>query len=158
MDGVAPSAQAIEQESYEYSTSYWLYARRGAPGVARILAEAQSNAVIGPQGPLPALELVPLPSDEREAQRAALATGDAYSAGSVMGWLSAMVQDAWHMFAGARQPMPTGMTNAMDFTSLMDIAGYQITGVQSSIGIIPDAVMTFGIARETSDADQVYLE
>jgi len=76
----------------------------------------------------------------------------------VMGWLSAMVQDAWHMFAGARQPMPTGMTNAMDFTSLMDIAGYQITGVQSSIGIIPDAVMTFGIARETSDADQVYLE
>jgi phosphate transport system substrate-binding protein len=40
MDGVAPSAQAIEQESYEYSTSYWLYARRGAPGVARILAEA----------------------------------------------------------------------------------------------------------------------
>jgi hypothetical protein len=107
---------------------------------------------------LPALELVPLPSDEREAQRAALATGDAYSAGPVMGWLSAMVQDAWHMFAGARQPMPTGMTNAMDFTSLMDIAGYQITGVQSSIGIIPDAVMTFGIARETSDADQVYLE
>ena len=158
MDGVPPSADAIAQESYEFSTSYWLYARRGARGVARLLAEAQSDAVIGPLGPLPALELVPLPSDEREAQRAALATGEAYSAGSVMGWLSATIQDAWHMFAGARQPMPAGMTNAMDFTSLMDIAGYQITGVQSSIGIIPDAVMMFGIARETSDADHLYLE
>ncbi len=154
MDGVAPSAEAIEPETYEFSTSYWLYARRGTPGVARILAEAQSDAVIGPRGPLPALGLVPLPSEERAAQP----TGDAYSAGSVMGWLSAMVQDAWHMFAGARQPMPAGMTNAMDFTSLMDIAGYQITGVQSSIGIIPDAVMTFGIARETSAADHLYLE
>jgi phosphate transport system substrate-binding protein len=158
MDGVPPSADAIAQESYEFSTSYWLYARRGARGVARLLAEALSDAVIGPLGPLPALELVPLPSDEREAQRAALATGEAYSAGSVMGWLSATIQDAWHMFAGARQPMPAGMTNAMDFTSLMDIAGYQITGVQSSIGIIPDAVMMFGIARETSDADHLYLE
>ena len=59
------------------------------------------------------------------------------------------------MFAGARQPMPAGMTNAMDFTSLMDIAGYQITDVQSSIGIIPGAVMTFGIAREMSDADHL---
>jgi hypothetical protein len=46
----------------------------------------------------------------------------------------------------------------MDFSSLMDIAGYRITGVSSSIGVIPDAAMTFAIAREMSDADQAYLE
>jgi hypothetical protein len=40
----------------------------------------------------------------------------------------------------------------------MDLAGYRITGISSSIGIIPDASMTFGIAREMSDADQAYLE
>jgi hypothetical protein len=44
------------------------------------------------------------------------------------------------------------------FTSLMDIAGYRVTEVNSSIGILPDAGMVFGIAREMSDSDQTFLE
>ncbi len=158
MDGVAPSAAAIQGASYDLFNSYWLYARRGTPGVARILEQAQSDAIIGPDGPLAALGLVPLPSDERAAQRAELSSGEAYDIATVLGWVVATAQDAWHMLAGAREPMPADMANAMDFTSLMDIAGYQITGVDSSIGIIPDAAMTFGMAREMSDADHLYLE
>jgi phosphate transport system substrate-binding protein len=156
LDGIAPTPEAIRRASYDFSGSFWLYARRGNPDVEHMIEQAQSEAVIGPDGPLPALGVAPLPADEREAQRAALAYEDAYGFGALMGWLAATGADAWQMLLAPRQPMPAGM--AMDFTSLMDIAGYRITSVASSIGIIPDAGMTFGVAREMSDADHIYLE
>jgi len=154
LDGITPSPAQIGSGIYDFSTSFWLYAKRGAHDVDRILVEAADDAIIGPNGPLRALGLVALPEDERESQRTALAA--ATGIGSLRDWLTATAADAWHMFFAAREPMPSGM--AMDFTGLMDIAGYHINGVQSSIGIIPDASMTFGMAREMSDADRLYLE
>ena len=74
---------------YDYSNSFWLYAnetRRGRAGshevdaaIEQIIAEAQSEAIIGPDGPLPGLGLVPLPANERAAQRSALAASDVAS-------------------------------------------------------------------------------
>ncbi len=161
LDGIEPSVDAINHGMYEYSNSYWLYAKRGPIETERIIAEALDDAVIGPQGPLTGLGLIPLPTTEREAQRSALAKTDSYGygLGAVLEWFTSSAIDAWHMFGvGASQPMPPHMAAALDFVSLMDIAGYQVTGIESSIGLIPDAGMTFGMAREMSDADHAYLE
>jgi phosphate transport system substrate-binding protein len=166
LDGMSPTEDNILSASYDYSTSFWLYAKRGqsaSPAVAvaieRIVAQAQSEAVIGPDGPLSGLGLVPLPADERAGQRAALAASTVpFGLGSVAGWVTATLSGTWTMLAaGFTLAQPTG-PGVQDFTSLMDLAGYRITGISSSIGIIPDASMTFGIAREMSDADQAYLE
>ena len=40
----------------------------------------------------------------------------------------------------------------------MDLAGYKATEFDTSIGIVPDATMTFGIVRALSEADKDYLE
>jgi phosphate transport system substrate-binding protein len=169
LDGVAPSPDAILSATYGYSTSFWLYAKRGrtTPGrsgaidaaVEHIIDQAQSEAVIGPNGPLESLGLVPLPPDERVAQRAALAaTGVNFGVGSMMGWVTSIASDAWNMF-GVRSSIPPDDAGApATFTSLMDIAGYRVTEINSSIGILPDAGMAFGIAREMSDSDQTFLE
>lgn len=159
LDGVAPTLSAIQTGSYDFTNSYWLYAKRQSPGVDALLAAAQSEAIIGPNGPLQVLGVMPLPAEEREAQRAALAAADGYSFAEIVGWLTDTAVDAWHMF-GVRSNQPTQkeLAGALDFTSLMDIAGYQVTSLSSSIGIIPDAGMSFGIAREMSDADHLYLE
>ena len=167
LDGVSPNEDAILRASYEYSTSFWLYAKRDQAryggsqvvdaAVEQIIAPAQSDPVIGPDGPLPGLGLVPLPGDERVAQRAALARSSVpFSFWTVVSWASWIASGTWTMLT-ARFAVPPP-DDAMDFASLMDIAGYRVTGIASSIGVLPDAGMTFGIAREMSDADQAYLE
>jgi hypothetical protein len=45
-----------------------------------------------------------------------------------------------------------------DLAFLMDIAGYKIKEIESSVGIIPDISVTFGLARELSESDRAYLE
>lgn len=45
-----------------------------------------------------------------------------------------------------------------DLAFLMDIAGYKIKEIESSVGIIPDISVTFGLARELSESDRSYLE
>ena len=167
LDGVSPSGDAILSGAYDYSTSFWLYAKRGQAQnggsaavdacVEQILAQAQSEAVVGPDGPLMGLGLVPLPADERAAQRSALAASIVpFGLGSLASWGSWFATGSWTMLtARFRAPPPA---DALDFSSLMDIAGYRITSIASSVGVLPDAGMTFGIAREMSDADQAYLE
>jgi hypothetical protein len=125
--------------------------------VERLLAQAQSDAVTGPDGPLMGLGLAPLPEGERAAQHSALAASVVpFGLGSVASWSSWIATGTWTMLtARFRAPPPA---DALDFTSLMDIAGYRITALSSSIGILPDVGITFGIAREMSDADQAYLE
>ena len=157
LDGVAPTTAAIRDGVYDFSTSLWLYGKTDRPGAAEIVAQAQSETTIGPDGPLLPLGLVPLPAEEREAQRATLAAVDGYSLAEIAGWISVTATNAWRMFGvGTSRPMPDGET--LDFTSLMDAAGYQISSIESSIGIIPDAAMNFGIAREMSDADHLFIE
>ena len=45
-----------------------------------------------------------------------------------------------------------------DFTWLMDISGYKLKEIESSIGLIPSFGLTFGQARELTEADRDYVE
>jgi hypothetical protein len=45
-----------------------------------------------------------------------------------------------------------------DLTSLMSVAGYKLKEIESSLGLIPSLQMTFGQARELTDADRDYVE
>lgn len=45
-----------------------------------------------------------------------------------------------------------------DFTWLMDIAGYKLKEIESSVGLIPSLSLTFGHARELTEADREYVE
>lgn len=49
-------------------------------------------------------------------------------------------------------------THDDDFTWLMDIAGYKLKEIESSIGLIPSFGLTFGQARELTEADRDYVE
>ncbi len=169
LDGVSPTMEAIRSGSYDFSGSFLLYAKRdgGSPAspataaVERIIEAAQTDAITGPDGFVAKYGLTPLPDDDRVAQRVKLAAGSAtYSLGSLMGWATDAAAEAWRMFGPRTTQMQpaAAMETPVDFTSLMDLAGYQVTGIQSSIGIIPSASMSFGLAREMSEADHLYLE
>ena len=45
-----------------------------------------------------------------------------------------------------------------DFAWLMDIAGYKLKEIESSISLLPSLSLTFGQARELTDADRDYVE
>jgi hypothetical protein len=45
-----------------------------------------------------------------------------------------------------------------DFSWLMDIAGFKLKEIDSSIGVIPTLGLTFGQARELTAADREYVE
>lgn len=44
-----------------------------------------------------------------------------------------------------------------DFISMMEVAGYKLKEVESTVSLIPSVNFTFGIARELSDADREWL-
>ncbi len=44
-----------------------------------------------------------------------------------------------------------------DFVAMMEVAGYKLKEVESSVALIPAVGFTFGIARELSDADREWL-
>ena len=44
------------------------------------------------------------------------------------------------------------------FAWLMDIAGHELKGIESSISLFPSLTLTFGQAREPTDADRGYVE
>ncbi len=45
-----------------------------------------------------------------------------------------------------------------DFAWLMDIAGYKLKEIESSISLLPSLSLTFGQARELTEADREYVE
>ncbi len=169
LDGVVPTDQTILEDSYPVSGSYWMYVRRGQPGatpavneaVTRIIARAASEAMIGPDGALTRLGMLPLPADEREAQRTAL-TGlpDAYYGfGTALGWVVSAADSAWTLTGLSYGDInPPSSAESIDLTTLMGIAGFKIKQIDTSVGIIPSAGMTFGIVRLMSQGDQYYLE
>ena len=79
IDGVMPTRNAIASGEYEATRIVFLYAKRQharsrggvgvVRGIAEYLAEASSEAAIGPTGYLGQAGLVPLPTIERVAQR-----------------------------------------------------------------------------------------
>jgi phosphate transport system substrate-binding protein len=170
LDGVMPDAKTVLDGSYDYASPYWLYAKRGqaargrAPAidaaVDRIITAALSEQALGTGGVLSKLGLVPLPPDVRQEQRALFAArANPYGVGPVIEWISfaasgarALVELALNSSSNTEAPV------GLDFTKLMDIAGYQTLEFQTDVGLFPGAGMTFGIAREMSEADQAYLE
>lgn len=128
--------------------------------VAQIIELAQSDAIIGPAGPLAQAGMLPLPDDERAAQRAALAPRPAtYGIAWAMDWTYSIAYGAWYVLETTFQRNRGAMgPGASDLSGLMDLAGYKLKEFQSSIGIVPGATMTFGIAREMSEADRDALD
>lgn len=45
-----------------------------------------------------------------------------------------------------------------DLTALMDVAGYKLKEIESAVSLFPSLQMTFGQARELTDADREYVE
>jgi hypothetical protein len=45
-----------------------------------------------------------------------------------------------------------------DFVALMETAGYGLREIETSIGLVPSSRMTFGPARELTDADRDHIE
>jgi len=45
-----------------------------------------------------------------------------------------------------------------DFSWLMDVAGYKLKEIESSVSLIPSLSLTFGQARELTEADRDYVE
>ncbi len=124
------------------------------------LASSLSEAVLGNNGPLSTLGVIPLPADDRRAQRAVFAANpNSYGVGPLFEWVGytagavqGLVELAFGDSADAATP------DGLDFTKLMDIAGYTTQEFQTSVGLFPGAGMTFGIVREMSESDQDYLE
>ncbi len=114
--------------------------------------------MLGPDGLLARGGLIPLPPDDRAAQRDLFTFhATSYSIAPLIGWATytAGAIESLVSLALGRESDPKG---SMDFAALMDLAGYQTQEFQTSVGILPGAGMTFGIAREMSDADQDNLE
>ena len=172
LDGVAPTQDAILDGSYDFADPFWLYAKRGqarrgrSPAIDaatdRIIAASLTDQVIGPGGLVTKLGLVPLAADDRIAQRAVLAPqpisyGSAFD--SLVSWASYTAGATRSLLGLALgQPSPEDTRGGQDFTTLMDLAGYQTAEFQTSVGLFPGAGMTFGIVREMSEADQDHLE
>lgn len=170
LNDVIPTPSTIQEGTYPFASSYWLYTHhhsalnarmpRLGQEVARVLALAQSEAMIGPLGILTTAGLVPLPPDEREAQRAALAAHDApYDLNWLAGWAVSIASHTWGALNYAVSDLRASTErDSVDLPKLMDTAGYKLAGFESSIGLIPGASMTFKIAREMSESDRDYLE
>jgi hypothetical protein len=45
-----------------------------------------------------------------------------------------------------------------DLTAMMDVAGYKLKEIESTVSLLPSLQMTFGQARELTDSDREYVE
>jgi phosphate transport system substrate-binding protein len=170
LDGVLPTAKTVLDGSYDYASVYWLYAKRGQAlrgrpaeidtAVDRIVSGSLSESVLGLNGPLSMLGVIPLPADDRRAQRAVFAANpNTYSLGPLFEWVgyaAGAAQGLAELALGDAEAADT--PDGLDFAKLMDIAGYTTEEFQTSVGLFPGAGMTFGIVREMSESDQDYLE
>jgi|JI10StandDraft_1071094.scaffolds.fasta_scaffold141153_3 hypothetical protein len=53
---------------------------------------------------------------------------------------------------------PTHARARDDFGALMEIAGYKLKEIESYVGVVPSLQMTFGQARELTEADREFVE
>ncbi|CAH0223843.1 hypothetical protein [Roseomonas sp. CECT 9278] len=92
-----------------------------------------------------------LPSDDGVMARAErLWSGLMDSFGIGFGTGSSLARG--HAMANAHQQARS------DFAWLMDIAGYKLKEIESSISLLPSLSLTFGQARELTEADRDYVE
>lgn len=78
-------------------------------------------------------------------------------------WSDLLGQFGWG--SGANQMMRSAADTARrharardDFAWLMDVAGYKLKEIESYISLIPSLSLTFGQARELTEADRDYVE
>ena len=177
LDGVAPTATAILNDEYDFTTLYYLYIKRGQSlkgrpaaidtAVDRVAAWALTEQVSGLRGLLEKIGLIPLPDHIRAEQRTVFAVRPAGydvsgigadGASAIVSSLAAFFNGVGNLIelgVGANAPEPK---EGLDFTTLMDMAGYKTEEFQTSVSLIPSAGMTFGLVREMSESDQDYLE
>lgn len=130
----------------------WLLAGSLAlPLLAGAVAQAQP-ALPEPQNSPRTMVTVPLQdlAEDGLADRA----GELW--GSVLG-LFGFSSGTSH-FMRRHSALRSSRTHDDDFTWLMDIAGYKLKEIESSIGLIPSFGLTFGQARELTEADRDYVE
>ena len=76
--------------------------------------------------------------------------------GDMLGWFG-LGTTSGH-FARQHGALQRNMQQQDDFTWLMDIAGYKLKEIESSVGLIPAFGLTFGQARELTEADRDYVD
>ncbi|NKC32291.1 hypothetical protein [Falsiroseomonas selenitidurans] len=125
---------------------------------------ALTLAALAPSGPAPA-QPVAAPAAPRTVVTAPLQ--DLPTSGS----LSERAEDLWtsalglfgfssgtSYFMRRHGALQRGRAAQDDFTWLMDISGYKLKEIESSVGLIPGFSLTFGQARELTEADRDYVE
>ena len=109
---------------------------------------ALAQAVTAPPSTVPT-PLQELPADDGLLARAGRAwDGLLGGAGMSLGPSSHARQYSAHALRQSRD----------DFTWLMTIAGYKLKEIESSISLLPSLSLTFGQARELTEADREYVE
>lgn len=170
LNGVAPTPLAIQEGTYPFASSHWMYALRGPDPrtgsldqdreIAHLIALAESEEMIGPSGHLTRGNLIPLPLDEREVQRnTQAALEEPFGLNWVVGWAGSMVSNTWSALNFAVSDLRSkSEPDPVDLAKLMDTAGYKLAEFESSVGLIPGASMLFKISREMSESDRDFLE
>jgi hypothetical protein len=120
-------------------------------------ARAQSQAAPPQSEPrsAPGILQTPLPDMAVAQEYAESFFADVWDAfrhvlGTVTGYLSPpTVTDVARYHGGGEDPY--------DFIPMMDMAGYKLKDVHTSVALIPSVSFTFAVARELSDADREWL-
>lgn len=170
LNGVQPTPLAIQEGTYGFASSHFMYALRGPdPGtgaldqdreIAHLISLAESEEIIGPNGLVTRGNLVPLPADERDLQRSTQAAlEEPYGLNWALGWTTSLVTGTWNALSYAFSDLRTkAEPDPVDLAKLMDTAGYKLAEFESSVGLIPGASMLFKISREMSESDRDFLE
>jgi hypothetical protein len=114
-----------------------------AAGAQNLPAGAQPSAVI----PTPLQDLASDDGVMARAERLWGGVADAFGFGFGTGSLT-----RGHVALQQRQRARD------DFAWLMDIAGYKLKEIESSVSLLPSLSLTFGQARELTEADREYVE
>lgn len=172
VDGVLPDHDSVAGGAYPFSSRYFLAAKRGQAergrpaaldaAIDRVIARALTDPVIGEQGVVEGLGMIPLTDEEREAQSKAFAYRERSSPlVSFFGWAAGTVGNGISLLGqglGLGSEAEAEAEGAQDFASLMNLAGYKAMEFVTSVSLIPSVSMTFGIARTMSEADQNHLD
>lgn len=118
---------------------------------AALPARAQTPAAPDNRRNLIGVPLQDLPPGDTLTERAGELWGD------LLGMLG--FQNSSTYFMRSHSEMARGRADTRDdFTWLMDVAGYKLKEIESSIGLVPTLSLTFGHSRELTAADRDYVE
>jgi len=114
--------------------------------------------VTGQEGILATLGLIPLQAEDRDEQRALfIPSPRSYGMSSMASW-AASAAGSLRSVLNFGRGLLSAEEDVADFNTLMDLAGYKIKDLQTTIGLIPSVGMAYAVVREMSEADQDYLD